>query len=47
MARKKIRIGELLVENRVISEAQLKAALESQKTALDHGCSRASFWAPS
>ncbi|MFO0691010.1 MAG: GspE/PulE family protein [Myxococcota bacterium] len=31
MARKKIRIGELLVENKVISEAQLRTALETQK----------------
>lgn len=31
MARKKIRIGELLVENRVISEAQLQSALSEQK----------------
>ena len=31
MARKKIRIGDLLVESKVISEAQLKTALESQK----------------
>ncbi len=31
MARKKIRIGELLVENQVISEAQLQSALAEQK----------------
>ena len=31
MARKKIRIGELLVENRVITEAQLSSALSEQK----------------
>ncbi len=31
MARKKIRIGELLVENAVISEAQLTSALSEQK----------------
>lgn len=31
MARKKIRIGELLVENGVISEAQLQSALAEQK----------------
>ena len=31
MARKKVRIGDLLVENRVISEAQLRTALETQK----------------
>jgi MSHA biogenesis protein MshE len=31
VARKKVRIGELLVENRVISETQLRNALESQK----------------
>ena len=31
MARKKIRIGELLVDNHVISEAQLQAALAEQK----------------
>ena len=32
MARKKVRIGELLVENHVISEAQLQSALAEQKT---------------
>ena len=31
MARKKIRIGELLVENQVISETQLRSALAEQK----------------
>ena len=31
MARKKVRIGELLVENHVISEAQLQSALAEQK----------------
>ena len=31
MARKKVRIGELLVEGRVISEAQLQSALAEQK----------------
>ena len=31
MARKKIRIGELLVDNHVISEAQLQSALSEQK----------------
>jgi MSHA biogenesis protein MshE len=31
VARKKIRIGELLVENGVISETQLRSALETQK----------------
>lgn len=31
MARKKVRIGELLVESRVISETQLRSALERQK----------------
>ena len=31
MARKKVRIGELLVESRVITEVQLRSALESQK----------------
>ena len=38
MARKRIRIGELLVQNHVISEAQLQVALsEQRKTGLKLG----------